>query len=48
MAVSYLALRFKLKSVFLALLCIPCIIGSGLLYGLGREKKDTGPLLFGY
>lgn len=43
-----LAARFGYKGLVLIGFMIPCVIGSGLLYGLGRAKKDYGPLLFGY
>ncbi|KAL7416388.1 allantoate permease-like protein [Mrakia frigida] len=42
------ATRFKGKAAILALLMIPCVAGSAILYGLGRGKSLTGPLLFGY
>jgi hypothetical protein len=31
--VTWLAVRFKTKSIFLGILLVPCIVGSGLLYG---------------
>jgi MFS family permease len=43
-----LAARFGYKGIVLMAFMIPCVIGSGLLYGLGRSHKDSGPLLFGY
>ncbi|KAJ9099725.1 hypothetical protein QFC20_005603 [Naganishia adeliensis] len=48
LVVCWLAVRYKHKSIFLGILLVPCIVGSGLLYGLGRGKKYTGPLLLGY
>lgn len=42
------AARWRKKSVIMVVLLIPCVLGSGLLYGLGRGKKYSGPLLFGY
>ncbi|KAL7414559.1 major facilitator superfamily domain-containing protein [Mrakia frigida] len=44
---SYLAVKFRIKSVVLACLMVPCVVGSALLYALPRENND-GPLLFGY
>lgn len=43
-----LAARFGYKGFVLIGFMIPCVLGAGLLYGLGREKSDMGPLLFGY
>ncbi|TXT07424.1 hypothetical protein VHUM_03144 [Vanrija humicola] len=43
-----LAARFGYKGIVLIAFMLPCILGSGLLYGLGREKSLIGPLLFGY
>jgi hypothetical protein len=48
LGLAYAATKFSKKSISLGILVIPCIVGSALLYGLGREKKDTGPLLLGY
>ncbi|KAI5451305.1 hypothetical protein NCC49_001900 [Naganishia albida] len=48
LASAWAAMRWKSKGIFIVVLMIPCCIGSGLLYGLGRESSDTGPLLFGY
>lgn len=45
---SYAATRFKRKSVILAMLCIPCIAGSAILYSLNRDKKYQGPNLLSY
>ena len=42
------AARWRRKSTIMFALLIPCVIGSGLLFGLGRRPQDSGPLLFGY
>jgi predicted MFS family arabinose efflux permease len=48
LGLAYAATKFSKKSISLGILVIPCVVGSSLLYGLGRTSKDTGPLLFGY
>ncbi|KAL7423586.1 hypothetical protein Q5752_001166 [Cryptotrichosporon argae] len=40
--------RFKSKSVVILALMVPCLVGSGLLYGLGRGASDQAGLLVGY
>jgi hypothetical protein len=42
------AAKWRRKSTIMFALLIPCVIGSGLLYGLGRGPQYSGPLLFGY
>ncbi|EMC94539.1 hypothetical protein BAUCODRAFT_73468 [Baudoinia panamericana UAMH 10762] len=42
------ATRFKSKSLMLALLCIPPIIGLSLMLSIPRTKNNRGILLFGY
>jgi hypothetical protein len=42
--VTWLAVRFKTKSIFLGILLVPCIVGSGLLYG-EHTWKDRRRLL---
>ncbi|ORY23946.1 major facilitator superfamily transporter [Naematelia encephala] len=44
----WLSARYKTKSIVLLALMVPCLIGAGLLYGLGREKKDQPGLLAAY
>lgn len=43
-----LAQRFKNKSIMLAAVITPVIIGSALLYTIPRIKSNTGALLLGY
>ncbi|GAA5993232.1 hypothetical protein JCM10908_004522 [Rhodotorula pacifica] len=45
---SWCATRFRIKSLFFALLYLPCIIGYALLYTLPRTQAMVGPLLFGF
>jgi predicted MFS family arabinose efflux permease len=45
---SYAALRFRFKSLVLASLMVPVIVGVSLLYVLPRTKKEQGSLMFGF
>jgi hypothetical protein len=42
------AARFGYKSIVIIAFMLPCVLGSGLLYGLGRTANYQGGLLFGY
>jgi membrane protein DedA with SNARE-associated domain len=48
LGLAFAATKLNKKSTMLIALIIPCLVGSALLYALGRTSKDTGPLLFGY
>ncbi|GFZ47569.1 hypothetical protein JCM24511_05313 [Saitozyma sp. JCM 24511] len=43
-----LAARFGYKGLVIISFMLPCVLGSGLLYGLGRTANFQGGLLFGY
>jgi hypothetical protein len=43
-----LAARFGYKGLVIIGFMIPCVLGAGLLYGLGRTPNYQGGLLFGY
>ncbi|GFZ51567.1 LOW QUALITY PROTEIN: hypothetical protein JCM24511_09334 [Saitozyma sp. JCM 24511] len=43
-----LAARFGYKGLVIIAFMIPCVLGAGLLYGLGRTANYQGGLLFGY
>jgi len=43
-----IAARFGYKGAVLIGFMLPCVLGSGLLYGLGRTPNFQGGLLFGY
>ncbi|GFZ50389.1 hypothetical protein JCM24511_08146 [Saitozyma sp. JCM 24511] len=45
---SILAARFGYKGVVIISFMLPCVLGAGLLYGLGRTANFQGGLLFGY
>jgi predicted MFS family arabinose efflux permease len=45
---SYAALKFKFKSLVLAGIMIPVIVGIALLYALPRTKAEQGPLMLGF
>jgi MFS family permease len=45
---AYLATRFRQKGLFLALICLPVVAGSTILYVSGRTKADTAKNLVGY
>lgn len=45
---SWLAWRYKSKGFILLGLIVPVIAGLAILFSIGREKKDQGPLLVGY
>jgi hypothetical protein len=45
---SILAARFGYKGIVIISFMVPCVLGSGLLYGLGRTTNFQGGLLFGY
>ncbi|GAA5891624.1 hypothetical protein JCM8208_007346 [Rhodotorula glutinis] len=45
---SWLAYRFRIKSIFYALLYVPIILGFALLYALPQNRANLGPLLFGF
>ncbi|GAA5957664.1 hypothetical protein JCM8115_001390 [Rhodotorula mucilaginosa] len=45
---SWCATRFRVKSLFFALLYVPPVIGYALLYTLPRTDANIGPLLFGF
>ncbi|KAI5479397.1 hypothetical protein MNV49_003731 [Pseudohyphozyma bogoriensis] len=45
---TWLATRFKTKSVMLAAATLPIIMGLAILYAVPRTDSNEGPLLFGY
>ncbi|KAM0752342.1 MFS general substrate transporter [Meredithblackwellia eburnea MCA 4105] len=45
---SYLAVRFKTKSIIFFVFILPVIVGSSILFGLKRVAANKGPLLLGY
>ncbi|EJT99728.1 MFS transporter [Dacryopinax primogenitus] len=45
---SWAAYNFKNKGYILIIICLPVILGTGLLYGLGRTSNLNGALLFAY
>lgn len=45
---SWLVVRSSRKSIFLAIVIAPVIVGSGILFGVERVESNKGVLLFGY
>ncbi|PWN52272.1 MFS general substrate transporter [Violaceomyces palustris] len=44
----FAARRFKVKSAIIAIVMLPCLVGSSMLFSLGREPKDRPALLVAY
>ncbi|KAK1230689.1 hypothetical protein PQX77_006221 [Marasmius sp. AFHP31] len=48
MFASWIAVRYKNRSIILASAMAPVVAGVAILYAVPREKSNTGPLLTGY
>ncbi|KAJ8095534.1 hypothetical protein PM082_023061 [Marasmius tenuissimus] len=48
MFASWIAVRYKNRSIILASAMAPVVVGVAILYAIPREKSNTGPLLTGY